>query len=86
MVCDRVLVVLALGIATTTAGAQEKLKIPAGPPPEFVTVLAMDKAEGVLELGYSIVREVEQIRMKYTYVADDGSTRTVERISPKPRL
>ena len=76
--------VLTLEIAAATVGAQEKAKAPTGPPPEFVTVLAMDKAEGVLELGYSIVREGEHIRIEYTYVADDGSIRTVERISPKP--
>lgn len=52
MVRASVLAVLALGIAATTTGAQEKAKAPTGPPPEFVTVVAMDKAEGVLALEY----------------------------------
>ena len=67
MVRTNVWAVLALGIAATTAAAQEKTKISKGPPPEIVTVVAMDEEQGVLDLEYVGVVEMEKVRVKNTY-------------------
>ena len=91
MVRTNVWAVLALGIAATTAAAQEKTKISKGPPPEIVTVVAMDEEQGVLDLEYVGVVEMEKVRVKNTYtnrvkhedtVRDE--VRTLEAIIDKP--
>ena len=73
---------LTLGIAVT-ATAQERAKPPKRPPPEFVTVAAMDKAQAVLDLEYTVDVGVQHMRYQSHYEVN-GEARTVEIITPKP--
>jgi hypothetical protein len=82
MVRTKLLVVLSLGIAGATAGAQEKAKTPKGLPPTFAIVLAMDKAEAVLDLGDTTVRMVSEERAKR--VEKDGKVEAVKYTVYKP--
>jgi hypothetical protein len=82
MLRTNVLVVLTLGVAATTAAAQEMPKIPAGLPPTFATVVAMDKAKAVLDLGDTTIRMVPEEKIKR--VEHDGRVEEVKYTVYKP--
>ena len=78
------LVFLMLGVVGS-AVAQEEAKKPKAPPPEFVTVAAMDKSKALLDLEYTVDVGVQYMRIQSEYEVD-GTTRTAEIVSPKPIL
>ena len=76
MIRTKLLVVLTLIVAATTAAAQEKVEIPTGLPPTFATVIATNKPQAVLELGDITVRMVPEERVQQ--VEKDGKIEDVK--------
>lgn len=85
MLHTQVMLVLTLGIATTAA-TQEEADAPKGPPPEFVTVVAIDKEQAVLELEYTYEAGLQYVTLESKYKGADGSDRTLKVMTPKPVL
>ena len=82
MVRTKFAFVLWLGFSVTATAQQEEMESKR-PPPEFVTVVAMDEEQAVLNLEYTVTIGLKKVRLQSDYVVN-GEARTVEIIVPKP--